>query len=191
MRTVRDPSLSLSSLSGVDPEGPVMVEIPPVVNPGGVSRCALLAGSRIGFACEYVSGNDRQTAEHTAHFTWVLKMLGSVGVQLVPVSAQLGEDTRYFTLDSNNEIDDRVTQSRLDALVSDEQSAAFHQAATLGNPGICVSTGKDANGAATFVWFYGAGWVGDRLAVLVQAFEQVLENGSARAAPGLPTPAID
>ncbi|WP_237151267.1 amidase family protein [Pseudomonas sp. ADAK18] len=174
MSTVRDPALLLIAMSGADPEGPVMVEIPPVVNPGNVSNCALLTGSRIGFASEYLSGNDRQTIEHSAHFTWVLKVLNNAGAQLVPVLAHRLDDTRHFTLDSSNEIDDRVAEGRLDALVSDASSVAFHPSATSAHPKLCVSTGLDADGTATSVWFYGAHWASDPLVALVHGCQQVL-----------------
>ncbi|MBT2374030.1 hypothetical protein [Pseudomonas fluorescens] len=174
MRTVRDPSLSLIASSEVDPEGPVMVEIPPVTDAGYLKHNLSLAGSRIGFACEYVSGDVRETIEHSAHFALVLNSLRIAGAQLVPVHALLVDDTRHFTLDLSNEINDRVTENRLDMLVSDAKSAAFHRAATSGNPSVCVPTGTDSDGAATSVWFYGAHWAGNRLAALVQGCQQVL-----------------
>jgi hypothetical protein len=174
MRTVRDPSLSLIALSGVDPEGPVMVQIPPVADAGSMRNNPSLAGIRIGFASEYVSGDVREVVEHSAHFAQVLGTLRAGGAQLMPVHALLVDDTRYFTLDSNNEINDRITENRLDVLVSDAQSAAFHNAAATGNPRICVSTGTDAAGVSMDVWFYGAYWASDRLEALVQSCQQVL-----------------
>jgi len=192
MRTVRDPALLLSAMSGVDPEGPVMVEIPPVVNPGNVSNCALLAGSRIGFASEYLLGNDRQPVEHSAHFIWVLKVLSNAGAQLVPVLARVSDDAHHFTLYASNEIDDRVMEGRLDALVSDASSVAFHPSATSAHPRISISTGPDTDGAATLIWFYGAHWASDQLGALVHGCQQVLVQAldSARTPSGLPEPKI-
>lgn len=174
MRTVRDPSLLLIAMGEVDPEGPVMVEIPPVSDASHLRHNLSLAGSRIGFASEYVSGDVRETIEHSEHFALVLNSLRIAGAQLVPVHAFLVDDSRHFTLDLSNEINDRVTENRLDVLVSDTQSAAFHRAATSGNPSVCVPTGTDADGVTTSVWFYGAHWAGDRLASLVQGYQQVL-----------------
>lgn len=176
MRNVRDPAFSLSALSGVDPEGPVMVEIPPVADPGHFRDPPLLTGSRIGFASEYVSGNVRQPVEHSVHFSRVLSVLRAAGAQLLPVHALLMDDTRHFTLDQRNEINDRVTEHRLDVLVSDAQSYAFHQASAGGNPRVCVPIGMDADGIATAVWFYGAHWAGDRWAVLVQDCQRALSQ---------------
>lgn len=174
MRSVRDPAFSLSALSGVDPEGPVMVQIPPVADPGPFRDTPLLTGSRIGFASEYVSGNVRQPIEHSVHFSHVLSVLRAAGAQLLPVHALLTDDTCHFTLDQRNEINDRVTEHRLDVLVSDARSRAFHRASAGGNPRVCVPIGIDAEGIASVVWFYGAHWAGDRWAVLVQDCQQVL-----------------
>lgn len=174
MRTVRDPSLSLTALSGVDPEGPVMVEIPPVADAGHLRNTPSLAGSRIGFASEYVAGDVRETIEHSALFARVLNELRTAGAELVPVYARLTDDSRHFTLDPGNEINDRVTENRLDGLVSDAQSGAFHQASTSGNPSFRVATGADAEERSLVVWFYGAHWAGDRLAALVRGCQQVL-----------------
>lgn len=174
MRAVRDPSLSLIALGGVDPEGPVMVEIPPVADAGHLINTRPLAGSRIGFASEYVAGDVRETIEHSAHFAQVLNVLRTAGAELVPVYARVMDDARHFTLDPGNEINDRVTENRLDGLVSDAQSAAFHQAATAGNPRIRIPTGTGPDGVSTFVWFYGAYWAGDGLAALAQRCRLVL-----------------
>ncbi|MGH8392562.1 MAG: hypothetical protein ACRESN_10025, partial [Pseudomonas sp.] len=75
MHSVRDPALSLIALSGVDPEGRVMVEIPPVADPGHLINTPPLAGSRIGFASEYVTGDVRKPAKHSPHFARVLDVL--------------------------------------------------------------------------------------------------------------------
>lgn len=182
MRTVRDPPLSLIALSGVDPEGPVMVEIPPVADAGHLRNTPSLAGSRIGFASEYVAGDVRETIKHSAHFARVLNVLRAAGAELVPVQALVVDNTRHFTLNSNNEIDDRVTENRLDGLVSDAQSGAFHQTSTAANPRFRVSAGVDAKGVSLVVWFYGAHWGGDRLAALVRGCQQVLGR------PEVPTP---
>jgi hypothetical protein len=178
MRTVRDPALSLSALSGVDPEGPVMVEIPPVADAGHLRNTPSLAGSRIGFAREYVSGDVREALVHSAHFAHVLDVLRAAGAQLVPVHAHLADDRRYFTLDPGNEINDRITESRLDVLVSDSQSSAFHRTATAGNPRMCVLTGTNADGAWTSIWFYGAHWARDQVAALAQGCQQALSQST-------------
>lgn len=177
MRTVRDPALSLIALSGVDPEGPVMVEIPPVADAGHLSNLPSLACSRIGFANEYVRSDVREMVEHSAHFVHVLKLLRAAGAELVPVHALLVGDTRYFSLGLSNEIAERITENQLDALISDARSPAFHRTCTTGSPRICLHTGLDADGAETSVWFYGAHWAGDRLAALVRSCQHVLGPG--------------
>lgn len=176
MHTVRDASLSLIALSGVDPQAPVMVEIPPVADAGHLRHTPSLAGSRIGFASEYVAGGVRETIRHSAHFVLVLNALRAAGAQLVAVTARLADDTRHFTLDPGNEINDRVTENRLDGVVAAAHSATFEQASAAGNPSFCVPAGMDADGVARVVWFYGAHWAGDRLAALVRGCRQVLEH---------------
>ena len=159
-----------------------MVEIPPVADAGHLRNTPSLAGSRIGFASEYVAGDVRETIKHSAHFARVLNVLRAAGAELVPVQALVVDNTRHFTLNSNNEIDDRVTENRLDGLVSDAQSGAFHQTSTAANPRFRVSAGVDAKGVSLVVWFYGAHWGGDRLAALVRGCQQVLGR------PEVPTP---
>ncbi|MDY7534964.1 hypothetical protein RGV33_25360 [Pseudomonas sp. Bout1] len=174
MRTVRDPSLSLIALNGVDPEGPVMVQVPPVADAGQWRSTLSLAGSRIGFACECVAGGVRETIQHSAQFARVLNALRMAGAELVPVQALVTDNARHFTLDSSNEINDRVAENRLDGLVSDAQSTAFHQASTAGNPSFRVPVGMGADGVSTVIWFYGAHWSAERLAALVLGCRNVL-----------------
>lgn len=174
MRTVRDPALSLIALSGVDPEGKVMVEIPPVADAGHLRNTPSLAGSRIGFAGEYRCGERREAVSHSKYFSRVLSLLRTAGAQLVPVPALIADDTRYFSLAHSNEIDERVTEYQLDALISDAQTPAFHRASTTGHPRFCLPVGADVEGVSAGVWFYGARWAGDRLATLVHGFRQVL-----------------
>lgn len=185
MRTVRDPSLSLQALSGVDPEGAVMVEIPPVADAGHLKTLSVLAGSRIGFASEYIDADSYIPIEHSAHFARVLSVLQATGVQLVAVQALRVDESCYFSLEQGNEIDDRVHENRLDMLVSDAHSAAFHRGATERNPKRCLPTGTDSDGTETAVWCYGAHGCDDRLKVLVQEFQRVLQQEGQ--ALGLPT----
>ncbi len=174
MKAVRDPALSLTALSGLDPVGPVMVEVPPAQDNSGLGTPPALAGWRIGFADDYLRSGERETAEHSRVFLRTLEVLRTAGAQLVPVSAQIPDAALYFTLESRNEIDDRVTEHRLDALVSEQQSPAFHASCKAGYPGICLSFSDDITGAGVAIWFYGARWARDSLSVLVQAYQKVL-----------------
>ncbi|MFO2462720.1 amidase family protein [Pseudomonas sp. 15FMM2] len=170
MRTVRDPALSLMALSGLDPVGPVMVEVPPVQDNSALTTPPALAGWRIGFADEYLRGGERETAEHSSAFLRALEVLRTAGAQLVPVSALIPDTALHFTTDLSNEIDERVAEHRLDALVSDEQSPAFHASCKTGYPGISLPLSN--TGVA--IWFYGARWARDSLSVLVRAYQKVL-----------------
>lgn len=174
MKTMRDPALSLVGLSGMDPEGPVMVQTPPVHNDNASNISLALVGWRIGFADEYLRGGVREFVEHSAHFSQVLDVLRRAGVLLVPVTARLADEALYFTLEHNNEIDDRVTEHGLDALVCDGLSAAFHRSAELGCPGICLEGSADNDGVVPSVWFYGARWGRSRVEALVKGYQQAL-----------------
>lgn len=126
LKPLRDPALSLIALSGVDPSEPVMVEVPLVQNNSAFTCARTLAGRRVGFADRYQRGDEHCPIEHRASFSRALDVLRSAGAQLLPVPAQLPDDGLYFNLHTRNEIDERVTEYRLDALVSDSQSDAFH-----------------------------------------------------------------
>ena len=161
LKPQRDPSLSLIALSGVDPSGPVMVEVPLVQNNSAFTADQGLSGRRIGFAERFVLGHQHEPIEHSPSFLAALGILRRAGAQLVPVPAHRANDT----LRSRNEIDERVHEYRLDALVSDSQSTAFHGACWSGYPGL----GEPLEDGAT-LWFYGARWSKDSLATLVQAY---------------------
>ena len=162
LKPVRDPSLSLIALSGVDPSGPVMVEVPLVQNNNVLAVSQALAGRRIGFAERFVQG---EPLEHTTAFLNALDVLRRAGAQLVPVLAQRSDDSLLFDLQTRNEIDAHVSENRLDALVSDSRSAAFHAACWNGYP----VHGEPLEEGAT-VWFYGARWSKDALQALVQEY---------------------
>ena len=117
MKTVRDPSLSLIALSGLDPVGQVMVEVPPIMENNAAKSAPALADWRIGFADGYLRNGVRETVEHSSGFLQALEVLKAAGAEVVPVEAQL-PDAAYFTLESSNEIDKRTNEHRLDALVS-------------------------------------------------------------------------
>lgn len=168
IKTARDPALSLIALSGIDPTDPVMVEVPLVLNNTRFSDGQVLSGWRIGFAERYVHADRFEPLEHTAAFCQALDILRQAGAQLVPVEAQRGDESLQFTLQGRNEIDDLVTQHRLDALVSDGQSAAFHGACKSGYSSVC-ETLKDG----TRLWMYGPRWSRDALPVLLLAYRQV------------------
>ncbi len=169
IRPVRDPALSLIAMSGVDPTGPVMVEVPLVLNNTTFSASMLLAGWRIGYAGQYVRGDHIEPVEHRAEMHTVFDILRQAGARLVEVDAQRGDDTFQFNLQTHNEIDELVTGHRLDALVSDGLSTAFHRACSSGYPSVC-ETLEDG----TRFWFYGARWAGDRLTVLLRTYRQLI-----------------
>jgi len=175
LKTVRDPSLSLIALSGIDPSGPVMVEVPLVQNNSTFTALSMLAGRRVGFADRYERNGDQEPLKHRAVFLRALEQLRQAGALLVPVSAQQVDGSLQFDLHTRNEIDDLMTEHRLDALVSDSQSAAFHQACWSGYPRL-----GEPLGAGATLWFYGARWSKDSLAVLVQGYRSVRGHADAR-----------
>jgi len=121
-----------------------------------------------------VRGNDQEPIEHSASFLEALGFLRQAGAQLVAVPAERADDGLRFTLHSRNEIDERVSEHRLDALVSESHSAAFHAACWSGYP----SLGEPLGDGVT-LWFYGAQWSKDSLKVLVQGYRNArgLTNG--------------
>lgn len=168
IRTSRDPALSLIALSGIDPTDPVMVEVPLVLNNTTFTDAQLLCGWRIGFAVRYVRGHHVEPVELTAAFCRALDILRQAGAQLVPVDAQRTDETLQFDLHTRNEIDELVTEHRLDALVSDSQSAAFHGACRSGYPSLCEPLGD-----GTKLWVYGARWSRDALPALLRAYRHI------------------
>ena len=166
MKTVRDPSLPLIALSGLDPVGQVMVEVPPIMENNAAKSAPALADWRIGFADGYLRNGVRETVEHSSGFLQALE----VG----PVEAQL-PDAAYFTLESSNEIDKRTNEHRLDALVSDGQSPAFHLFCKTGYPGACQIFSDDLQGTRVVLWFYSARWARDSLSVLVRVYQQAMQ----------------
>lgn len=169
LKPLRDPSLSLVALSGVDPSGEVKVEVPLVQNNSIHSSDQALAGRRVGFAELLVQGNRREPIEHRAAFLQALITLRQAGAQLVPVPAQWCDTRLQFNLHTRNEIDEHISDYRLDALVSDSRTAAFHAACWSGYPGL----GEHLEEGAT-LWFYGARWAGDSLAALVREYRNLL-----------------
>ncbi|WP_395610908.1 hypothetical protein [Pseudomonas sp. B22129] len=167
IRTARDPALSLIALSGIDPTDSVMVEVPLVLNNTTVTNAQTLSGWRIGFAGRYVQGDQVALVEHTAAFFRALETLRHVGAQLVPVDARRGDIAFQFELQTHNEIDDLVSVHGLDALVSDGQSAAFHNACRNGYPSFC-----EVLEDGTKLWMYGARWSRDALPTLLEAYRK-------------------
>ena len=166
LKLQRDPSLSLIALSGIDPSGPVMVEVPLVQNNTTFTADSALEGRRLGFAERWVDGQEHQLIEHTPSFLRALDILRRSGAVLVPVHAH-----RTKSLHAHNEIDERVHEYRLDALISDSRSTAFHGACWSGYPGV----GEPLDDGAT-LWFYGARWAKERLAALVREYRNILRR---------------
>ncbi len=175
MKTVRDPSLSLIALSGLDPEGPVMAEVPLVMESDALKVRPALADWRIGFADEYLHDGVLEAVEHSNGFLLALEVLRASGADVVPVVAQLPDTPEQFSLASGNEIDKRVSEHRLDALVSDGQSPAFHLFCKTGYPGVCQIFSDGLQGTRVVLWFYGARWARDSLSVLVRVYQQAMQ----------------
>lgn len=167
VKTVRDPSLSLIALSGIEPTGPVMVEVPLVLNNTTFSATRMLTGWRIGYAGRYVCNGNAEPVEHSRALSRAFDILRQAGAQLVAVDAWRADDSLQFTLQGINEIDDLVIRHRLDALVCDDLSGAFHDASLNGYP--CHSEPLEDG---MKLRFYGARWSRDSLTVLVQAYRQ-------------------
>ncbi|MFT0473569.1 hypothetical protein ACMSI6_06440 [Pseudomonas antarctica] len=172
LRPVQDPALSLIALSGIDPTGPVLVEVPLVLNNTTFTASQMLAGWRIGFADRYVRGDHGEPLEHRAAMYRAFDILRQAGAHLVAVDARREDHGLQFTL-QRNEIDHLVTEHRLDALVSDDQSAAFHRACISGYPSLCEPF-EDG----TKLWFYGARWSRDALPVLLCAYRHISAGAS-------------
>lgn len=166
IKPVRDPSLSLIALSGVEPETPVMVAVPLVRNNSSFATAQSLAGWRVGFADRYVRSSDHEPIEHSVAFLCALDTLRQAAVQLVPVAAQRMDDTVRFCAHTRNEIDDLTLAYRLDALVSDGSSAAFHGACGSGYPRLEAPL----EGGGT-LYFYGSRRARDSLMALVQGYK--------------------
>lgn len=183
LKPLRDPSLSLIALSGVDPSGPVMVEVPPVQNNTTFCATHAVRGRRLGFAERFVDAQEQGLIEHHPSFLRALAMLRRAGAELVPVHAHQANHGPH----ARNEIDERVREYRLDALVSDSRSSAFHGTCGSDYPGI----GEPLEGGAT-LWFYGARGANDWLASLVQAYRNIHRLMALREGPpaalNYPTP---
>ncbi|WP_305955590.1 hypothetical protein [Pseudomonas sp. KBW05] len=144
-----------------------MVEVPLVLNNTSFTATQMLAGWRIGFVGRYVRGGHAEPVEHSSALRRAFDTLRQAGAQLVAVDAQRADDSVEFTLQVINEIDDLVTRHRLDALVSDDLSNAFHDACLSGYPSLCEPLEEGVQ-----LRFYGARWSRDSLAALVQAYRQ-------------------
>ncbi|WP_455884013.1 hypothetical protein [Pseudomonas protegens] len=171
LKPQRDPSLSLIALSGIDPTGEVMVEVPLVQNNTTFMPDKVLAGRRIGFAEHFVQGNRKLPIEYSRAFLGALGILRRAGAQLVPVPAQRVDETVQFNLRTRNEIDEHMSGYRLDALVSDSRTAAFHAACWSGYPVLS----EPLEDGATLL-FYGARWSKDSLTTLVREYRNA-RNG--------------
>ena len=168
MRSARDPSLLLNALSGIDPTGPVMVEVPLVLNNTTFTASQLFSGWRIGFADRYVCSGQGSPAYHSAAMRRAFDILRQAGARLVPVNAQRAHGSVQFTPNSRNEIDELVAEHLLDALMSDGKSAAFHGACRSGHASLC-----DTLEDGTQLWFYGPSWSRDTLPTLLDVYRRI------------------
>nr|WP_284738769.1 hypothetical protein [Pseudomonas marginalis] len=142
-----------------------MVEVPLVQNNTTFTADRRATGLCVGVAERYERGNDHERIEHRALFTLALETLRLAGLTLVPVPAQRVDDSLRFDLHTRNEIDTLMSQYRLDALVSDSQSAAFHAACWTGYPRLGEPLGDGST-----LWFYGARSSKDVLPILVRVY---------------------
>lgn len=168
IRPTRDPALSLIAISGVDPAEPVMVEVPLVQNNSAFGASPVLDGWRIGYVSRYRCAGHIEPADHSATLRRAFAILRQAGAELVAVDALRTDDP----LESGTAIDELVADHRLDALVSNEQSEAFHAACRSGYPSACQAL-EDG----TRLWFYGARWAGDRVKVLLRTYAQLTLSG--------------
>jgi hypothetical protein len=175
VKTVRDPSLSLIALSGIEPTGPVMVEVPLVLNNTVFTSSRALAGWRIGYVGRYVRAGHAEPVEQGSALRQVFEVLRQASVQWVAVDAKRADESLEFTLQACNDIDDLVTRYRLDALVSVEGDGAFRGACASGYSSICVPLEGGVK-----LWFYGARWSRDSLDTLVQVYRQHASGLSER-----------
>ncbi|WP_285428677.1 amidase family protein [Pseudomonas sp. lyk4-R2A-8] len=79
-------------------------------------------------------------------------------------------------------VDELIDQQSLDALVSDFETNSYFAVAASGYPGISVPSGKDANGAPTSAYFFGARWSEPTLLAVAHGYEQAAK---VPARPGL------
>lgn len=79
LKPLRDPALSLIALSGVDPSGPVMVEVPLVENNTAFTATHALGGRRVGFAERFVDDHEEGRIEHPPSFLKALDILRQAG----------------------------------------------------------------------------------------------------------------
>lgn len=179
VKPVREPSLSLVALSGIDPSGPVMVEVPLVQNNTTFTADRSVTGLRVGIAERYARGEGHPCIEHCALFVRALENLRLAGVELVQVPALWADDTLQFNLHTRHEIDALFSKYRLDALVSDSLSAAFHDACRAGYPRL-----GEPLGDGTTLWFYGVRWSKGALPNLVHGYRSACRLMAAQG--GLP-----
>ncbi|KRP65171.1 hypothetical protein [Pseudomonas orientalis] len=165
IKPTRDPALSLVAISGVDPTEPVMVEVPLVQNNSAFGAAPMLDGWRIGYVSRYVRDGHFEPSDQSVASRRAFAILRQAGVELVAVDTRRTDDP----LESGTAIDELVASHRLDALVSDEQSQAFHAACRSGYPSGCQAL-EDG----TRLWFYGARWAGARVKVLLRACAQLI-----------------
>ncbi|AZE62882.1 MULTISPECIES: hypothetical protein [Pseudomonas fluorescens group] len=171
----RDPALSLVAISGMDPTEPVMVEVPLVLNNTTFTASLELAGYRLGYAERYVQGKQAELVEHSAALLRVFDTLRQAGAQWVAVDVQRGSDSGQ----AGQEIDELVAGFRLDALVSDDPNAGFHDACRSGYPSVCETLEDGSK-----IWFYGARWAGNRLTALLRAYRHLRPKIVLEPTPG-------
>lgn len=167
IKTARDPALSLTALSGIEPTGQVMVEVPLVLNNTSFTASQVLSGWRIGYADRYVRGDHAEPVEHSSALRRAFEVLRQAGAQLIAVDVQRADDDPQSPMRPRNDIDDLVTRYRLDALMSDDLGTAFRRACRSG----CASVSEPQEGGMK-LWFFTARWSQDTLTTLVQAYRQ-------------------
>ncbi|WP_124424714.1 hypothetical protein [Pseudomonas orientalis] len=152
-----------------------MVEVPLVQNNSAFGAAPVLDGWRIGYVSRYVRGGHIELSDQSASLRRAFAILRQAGVELLAVDARRTDDP----LESGTAIDELVASHRLDALMSDEQSQAFHAACRSGYPSGCQAL-EDG----TRLWFYGARWAAERVKVLLRTYAQLIP-------PGAPTTSME
>lgn len=185
MRTVRDPSLSLSALSGLDDASPAIMVEPPDCEYGAVPKPLFLTGRRIGFASSYRAGSAVTWFEHPIGFSRTQDLLRAAGVQLVPLEVRWSQGLLSGRADAQlddalpagfctSPLNELLLEQRLDAWMCDAQQDIFPDAITDGYSRVLVSSGSDPYGLSSSVLFYGARWGEVHLKALVRDFLQAL-----------------
>lgn len=183
MRSLRDPSLSLSALSGLDDASPPIMVEPPDREFTALPKTQILSGRRIGFAKACRAASVVTRLEHCVSFLRVLDQLSAAGMHLIALEVSwspgvLPDGTDAQSIDTlppgfcTSSLNELLLEHRLDAWVCDARLDIFPGAIRDGYSHVSVPTGSDIQGLSFGVLFYGARWGEGPLKALVRDFQQ-------------------